>query len=347
MAVLCKLADPDGYVASDWDLLADPVGREYWIDHFARHTETMLALLAEQGAEVAATAAFQRDLLAELDRLRADPTSWGPLTVLSFDTCRERLLRRHGFADPYAEIKQRENDAAIGLFAGVLAELDAMDGEALVEALIRGIFAGNIFDLGSLATIEDYHNGETDFHATRERQPARPWPVDDFDVLSARLVSRTPYKQVLFFVDNAGADLILGCIPLARHLARWGSRVVLTANSTPSLNDITWSELRDVLVRLAEIDPLLRGQLDADRITTVASGCGTPLIDLSEITDACNDAARGSDVIILEGMGRSIESNYHVRFTCDVLKIALLKDNQVAARLGAKLYDPICKFEPA
>lgn len=82
-----------------------------------------------------------------------------------------------------------------------------------------------------------------------------------------------------------------------------------------------------------------------DRIATVASGCGAPLIDLTDVSDACNDAARDADLIILEGMGRGIESNYHVRFTCDVLKIALLKDKQVAHRLGGDLYEQVCRFE--
>ncbi len=347
MAVLCKLADTAGYVASDWDLLSDPAGREYWIGHFTQHTETMLHLCAAQGTDPAAMAAFQKELLAELDRLRADPTSWGALTILSFDERRERLLRKHGIADPYAQVKQRENAAALGLMVEVLAELDDLTGPPLIEALVRGIFAGNIFDLGSLATIDNYHQEGMDFHATRERQPARPWRVDDFDALSARLLDGPPYRQVLFFVDNAGADLILGCLPLARHLARGGTRVVLAANTTPSLNDITWDELQGVLDRTAQIDPVLAGLLTEGRIDTVPSGCGTPLIDLSDISDACNDAARPADLIILEGMGRSIESNFHVAFTCDVLKIALLKDEKVAQRLGGALYDQVCRFERA
>jgi damage-control phosphatase, subfamily II, stand-alone protein len=345
MPILCKLADPKHYRVSDWDLLADAVGREYWIGHFTHHTDTMLAMLAAEGTDLAAMAAFKAELLADLSLLKADPGAWGPLTVLTFDQHRERLLRKHGFADPYAEVKRRENEAAIGLFHDVLAELDELDGPALIEALIRGVFAGNIFDLGSLATIRNYHEEGMDFHATRERQPARPWRVDDFDALSRRLLAPAPYRQVLFFVDNAGADLILGCVPLARHLARRGSRVVLAANSTPSLNDITWAELQGVLARLSAIDAVLADLMKRDRLATVANGCGTPLIDLSVISEACNEAARESDLIVLEGMGRSVESNHDVRFSCDVLKIALLKDVAVARRLGGTLYDQVCRFE--
>ncbi len=344
MAVLCKLADPEGYVVSDWDLLADAEGRDYWIGHFTHHTETMLALAKKQGLDDARLEAFRSELLAELDLLRADPAYWGPLTVLSFDDCRERLLRKHGIDDPYLQVKQQENEAALTLFAEVLAELDALPEPQRVDALIRGIFAGNIFDLGSMATIADYHEKGMDFHATREGLPDRPWTVDDVDALAERLIEPT-YRQVLFFVDNAGADLILGCLPMARHLAHGGATVVLAANATPSLNDITHPELIDVLDRAAEIDEPFGKLLGTNRITSVASGCGTPLIDLAAISESCNAAAEGADLIILEGMGRSVESNYYVRFTCDVLKIALLKDREVARRLGAELYEPVCRFE--
>ncbi len=345
MAILCKLAEPHRYTVSDWDLTTDTAGREYWMDHFAHHTDTMLTMLARQGESTESAHAFRQELLAELADLRRDPSAWGPLSVLTFDRRRERLLRKHGIADPYARVKQIENDAAIALYGDVIGELDALSGLPLVETLIRGIFAGNIFDLGSLATVKDYHEQGMDFHATRERQPKRPWLIDNFDALSDRLIHHRPYQQVLFFVDNAGADLILGCLPLARYLTRQGSRVVLAANSTPSLNDITWSELVDVLDRLAKIDTLLAEMLRTGCLSTVANGCGTPLIDLTDISSQCDSEARSSELIILEGMGRAVESNYHVRFTCDCLKIALLKDIAVARRLGGTLYDQVCRFE--
>jgi hypothetical protein len=45
---------------------------------------------------------------------------------------------------------------------------------------------------------------------------------------SARLVAGTvvsPYKRVIMFVDNAGADVVLGMLPFARELLRMGSEV--------------------------------------------------------------------------------------------------------------------------
>ena len=44
----------------------------------------------------------------------------------------------------------------------------------------------------------------------------------------ARLLAGTvvsPYKRVIMFVDNAGADVVLGMLPFARELLRMGSEV--------------------------------------------------------------------------------------------------------------------------
>ena len=129
--------------------------------------------------------------------------------------------------------------------------------------------------------------------------------------------------------------------------ARNGIRVVMAANSGPALNDITFDELNPLLQRLSAVDPVLADLLTSDRITTVATGTSSPLIDLSTISDASNAAAADSQLIILEGMGRGIESNWRQRFTCDVSRIALVKDECVARWLGCELFQPVCRFDSA
>jgi type II pantothenate kinase len=90
---------------------------------------------------------------------------------------------------------------------------------------------------------------------------------------------------------------------------------------------------------------VLRDLLDTGRITVVETDNDTPLIDLRKISDECNEAARDSDLIILEGMGRSVESNFEAKFRCDSLKIAMLKDKMVAAKLGGEVFDLVCRFD--
>jgi len=54
--------------------------------------------------------------------------------------------------------------------------------------------------------------------------------VDDFDVFKERMLGTgdkkpPPHKRALLFVDNSGADIVLGMLPLARELLRRGTEV--------------------------------------------------------------------------------------------------------------------------
>ena len=45
-------------------------------------------------------------------------------------------------------------------------------------------------------------------------------------------------------------------------------------------------------------------------------------------------------------MGRAIESNYDAAFTCDVLRLAMIKDAGVAEAIGAEPFDLSMRFHP-
>jgi type II pantothenate kinase len=52
--------------------------------------------------------------------------------------------------------------------------------------------------------------------------------IDDFDMFKKRMLTDRkdqPYKRALLFVDNSGADVVLGMLPLARELLRHGTEV--------------------------------------------------------------------------------------------------------------------------
>lgn len=55
--------------------------------------------------------------------------------------------------------KEREHAAALQVLPDLLQELDQMPPKTRLTSLIEGILAGNIFDWGSRATVELYHNG--------------------------------------------------------------------------------------------------------------------------------------------------------------------------------------------
>lgn len=69
----------------------------------------------------------------------------------------------------------------------------------------------------------------------------------------------SPFHRVLIFVDNAGADIVLGMIPLAREFLRIGCEVVLAGNSLPAINDITAKELELVMSEAVQHCSILAG----------------------------------------------------------------------------------------
>jgi hypothetical protein len=93
--------------------------------------------------------------------------------------------------------------------------------------VLRGVFAGNIFDLGTAASAALFESGGAGagaFAATRAKLVPRPYVVDDMDAAVQRLRSKQ-YKCAVMFVDNSGSDIVLGMLPLARELLRAGAKV--------------------------------------------------------------------------------------------------------------------------
>lgn len=270
---------------------------------------------------------------------------------------REESLREAGFTDIFREIKQKENNNALDLLPAVLAEVDAQPTpQARWDMVIRGICAANIFDLGTIHTSEMYHNeGGVSFHATREKLVPRPWAIDCLDALIARLVDatigtkNTIYKKALLFVDNSGADIVLGMLPFARELLKGGvaGEVVIAANTLPSINDITAAELDEMLPRVAACDDFLCKCVSSRRLRVVPSGNDLPVIDLRLVSDEVVEEAGDADFVVLEGMGRGIETNLNAEFSarCDALKIGMVKHPEVATAMNCRLLDCVVKFD--
>lgn len=181
--------------------------------------------------------------------LRQDPTAYGQLSVRSILELRQQCLREFHFVDPYREVKRSENEAALQLLPERLARADALELAARARDVIEGVLAGNSFDWGASATAERMEQADLDFENEKRKLRNRPWLVDDLAAVVSRLTTRCSdgapaYKLALIFVDNAGADIVLGVIPFARFLLQAGTRVVLAANTWPVLNDVTADELR-------------------------------------------------------------------------------------------------------
>jgi type II pantothenate kinase len=344
------LAQPGAYVACDWDLAQDAEGRRHWVSFFSSHVRTILDAGMESGVKAGqdkaelerAADACVAEFVPFFEAFDRQPAGRGRVTILTLDAWRDDILHRHGFVDAFAELKRRENEKMLPLLPEVCRRHDALDGDlrGQLRAVIEGVFAGNIFDMGARATAERFKGESPDFHRTVETLPRRPWRIDQYDELEERVLHGPPYRHAVIFIDNAGSDFLLGALPLARWLGRRGARVVIAANERPTLNDMTVHDVRAWWPRILDAEPSLR-ELP---IEIVSTGTGEPLIDLSAVSTQLNDASRGADLVVIEGMGRGVESNLNAVFTCDAMNLAMLKDEAVARRVGGEVYDVVCRF---
>ncbi len=351
------LADPAGYVACELDLATHQTMRAYWLGLFGDHFPTLIEDAVKEAGLRGLDALDTRCRLEQagtlyktyLDQLAVDPGCFGRFDIMTLCMERERLLRQAGIDDPYLLVKRRENEASLPLLPLLLKELDALSENERGRRLIEGVFAGNIFDLGATTTAKLFQDGPVDFRIVRLKLEPRPWLIDDLDAWLVRWVSPKRHREALLFVDNAGSDVVLGMIPLARELLRRGTGVLLAANSTPALNDVTYLELVELIGRVAVFEPVIAAALDQGHLELVASGNGQPLIDLKQVSPELVEATkrRQPDLVILEGMGRALESNLHAPLVCDTIKIAMVKDPGVADSLGGKIYDLVMRYEPA
>lgn len=335
-----------------------------WIQVF-RSTVPAFQRMAEQDESVDASvregkaAAFAKRFYGVLDTLLENPEAelegFEPSKVQCKRLChlRDTCLREAGFWDPYAKIKAEENTNALALLREVLDELDSVsDPQERLGQAVRGVFAGNVFDLGAPKMVELANQGLSSgemFKNARATLVDRPWAVDKLDELLVRMRAEggPTHKKAIVFADNAGSDVVLGMIPFMRELLKRGTEVILAVNPVPSINDITVPEMQSIMDRVCKIDSVLCENYESGRWRLISSGNDLPVIDLRYVSEAAAAEAQTADLVVLEGMGRGIETNLYAKFTVDSLKLAMIKHPEVATCLKGRLYDCVCQYYPA
>ena len=351
MSHFCLLKDPDSYQPNEPDLLGDDEARQYWLTRFVTHFHDEIVPNANRqfGPAAteridAATEAFQ----AAVEEVRAGDAFPGARAVIELGHRRQRLLREHDIEEPFLIIKGKENASAIELYPEAMEDLQSLPKDEIWFQLLEMALAGNVFDLGNPK--EFGAGGRDAFLKTFETLPEHPWLIDDVDAFEAELLDAgavAKWSKAVAFIDNAGCDFVLGMLPLVRELALHGTQVVLAANTHPVLNDLTADDTYDLLERLAILDDELNALLEGDMITVVGTGSELAILDLADVPDAFNEAAADSELVIIEGMGRALETNLDAEFGVDTLRLAMVKDPFVAKRLGGQLRDCVCKYTPA
>ncbi len=347
----CRLDENWSYLPCQWNFAINREAGEYFIRFFREQFERSLMLTERQARAACNDGPALTSQLADcrksfndyLDDVLARPHKHHRPTILEVDYVRDDILRNAGFNDPYYEMKHHDNEAVIALLPAVCRDMDEHDEPCRLQAAIQGALAGNIFDMGIAVTAKRMMEKSLSFIHTRDGLPRRPWLVDDFAAISRRFIHGPIHRKAILFVDNAGADFILGMLPLARYLAQRGTEVVVVGNELPTLNDMTLADMREIWSEIIAAEP----SFVRLPIRLASSGTGAPLLDLTRISPDLNREAKHADLVILEGMGRALESNFFTRFDCDAIKIAMVKDEYVAQWLDGRLYDVVCRFETA
>jgi uncharacterized protein with ATP-grasp and redox domains len=348
MSHFCLLKEPDSYAPNQPDLLADAEAREYWFQRFGTHFDNEIVSHAQKQFGPGAYDRIEEaaaEFKQAIDDLRGSSDHPGASAVIELGHRRQQILREKDLEDPYLLVKEQENTSAIELYPEVLNDLQSIPRDETWIQLVEACLAGNVFDLGNAT--EFGKGGREAFLASFENLAQRPWLIDDFDRFEADLIEAgaiAKWSKGVAFVDNAGCDFVLGLLPLVRELALHGTQIVLAANTYPVLNDLTADDTYDLLQRLAILDDELNALLEGDMITVTATGSDLAILDLSDVSDELNQAAADAELVILEGMGRALETNLDVPFKVDALRLAMVKDPFVAERLGGKLRDCVCKY---
>jgi len=346
------LKDADNYSPDTVDLTHDHDARQYWLQCFQDSLPKFTDRAIDSQANVVdvneRADKFKEKFLTRLQMLKAKPFAFGSLTVRSLLDMREHCLKEFDFHDPYLRQKQFENKTALAILPSRLQELQEMDWQSRQVELALGFLAGNVFDWGAKEVALLMEEGKLDFNAAKGHIGDRPWLMDNVDSWIERLSSKPPHQCVCIFVDNSGGDFMLGVVPFTEEMLRRGSSVILCANSHPILNDVTYAELVILLSQVAEVSPVIKEGLLSGKLVARESGQASPCLDLSRLNHQLAEDMKqmGVDLIVLEGMGRAIHTNLYTPFTCESLKVAVIKNKWLAQRLGGEMFSVIFKYEP-
>lgn len=346
------LQDSASYIPDSLDLNLDAEAKEYWFNCFDR-----LVLKFEQQAAksqssdpTAAERAAQfrehyQEKLRHLKSTNADPNE-EPLTIRTLLELNQRSLRLYGFSDPWKEQKKLENEASLKKLHARLQWLDQIkDENEKWTAIIKGVLAGNMFDWGAQAVSQILENDAGfGLEEALERIQKRPWLVDSLEQWLDRMKG-PPHACATIFTDNSGIDIVLGILPLVRELLIRKTKVLLCANTEPALNDITYEELTEVVKECCSECETINQAYNSGRLTVVGNDQNGPCLDFRNISQDLSDATAESDLLIIVGMARALHTNLNAKFSCEALKLAVVKNEWLANYLGGETFSVICKYE--
>lgn len=303
---------------------------------------------------------FNDKFRGHLAALRHMPQEYGKFTVRALLDLKEQCLHEVGFKDLFYGIKQAEVHTSLQHYPVLIQELQKITNKnEKWRKLLENVMAGNMFDWGAKEIINIMESNELKFESCVKKINFD----SSFNQMDLFIQNQhKPPRKCVIFVDNSGADIVLGVLPLARHFLELGTVVILAANTFPAINDVTvisllkrlivgWvgkcAELLEILHKVAQLDDFMNEKLQSQQLLVRATGSAGPCLDLKRIEEQLVQDCQDVDLVIIEGMGRSVLTNLKAQFTCDSVKVAVFKNELLAKTLGAKLFDAVCVYTPS
>ncbi|XP_062563734.1 4'-phosphopantetheine phosphatase isoform X2 [Armigeres subalbatus] len=346
------LQDVDNYCPDTLDLSLDSEAKAYWFKCFNR----LVMKFEQQAAKsqhadptaVDRAAQFRTYYLDQLQQLQQDKSGLTPkpLSIRDLLELNETSLRRFGFDDPWKEQKRVENKASIKKLSSRLQYIDQIvDTRTKWTEIIKGVLAGNMFDWGAQAVAQILENDANfGLEEALDQIQKRPWLIDCLDQWLDR-TQEPAHQCATIFTDNSGIDIVLGILPLVRQLLIQKTKVLLCANIKPALNDITYDELQDLIKQCCTKCAIINEAYEQGRLQIFGNEQNGPCLDFRLLTAELCDEILKSDLLIIVGMARALHTNLNAKFTCETLKLAVVKNEWLAKRLGGETFSVICKYE--
>lgn len=208
-------------------------------------------------------------LIPDLDLEETPPAN----AIAVYDT----ISRVTGVADPFLEVKRKENGLALESISGLRQELHS-SADPFSVALGYAI-AGNIIDYGAASRF--------DVEGAMNRGRAAEFPIDCREELSSKVEQMAPGSRVLYLTDNCG-EVVYDSLVI-ELLAEKGFDITVAVKDGPIIND-------------ALIEDAVEAGLDkyAEIITNGAVCPGTPL---NKCSDEFLKRFEKADLIISKGQG--------------------------------------------
>ena len=220
----------------------------------------------------------------------------------------EGIYRMLGTADPYAELKRRSNEVALGLYPRAERFVESSDDR--LRAAFLSAVVGNVLDFGIGSGFDDPEKLEKEFQNLLDEGLGH----DDTDDVRRLLEGA---GHVFYLTDNCG-EVVFDRLAL-KELKATGVRVTLVVKGEPILTDATTADIEDLG---------MDGIVD-EVIETPGFAVG---IGMDALRGAFGDKLREADLIVAKGM-----ANYEALSETDIGPVVYLlrtKCDPVADSLG-------------